>query len=310
MRILHSLILMLLLLLAQLVPAWGTPVSSMVDEAGRTITVSKPFVRIISLYPAHTENLFSLGLGQEIIGVSKNEDFPPAALGKPVFDYREDPERLLAARPDLVLVRPMIERSHPDLVAKLNQAGITVVSLQPNSIDETYAYWRQLGLLTGRQAAAEAMVQRCRDELAVIDRLVAAIPVASRQRVYFETIHSKMKTIAPDSMAAFVLNKAGGINVAADAEQVRTTNIAAYGKERILAKAASIDVFLAQQGVMNRVELATIVNEPGFAAIKAVREGKVHFVDEELVSRPTLRLVDGIRHIGRLLYPQHFKADR
>ncbi len=284
--------------------------ASFVDEAGRTITVARPFSRIISLYPAHTENLFSLGLDREIVGVSRNEDFPPAALAKPTFDYRGDAERILAVRPDLVLIRPMIERSHPQLVAKLKEAGITVVSLQPVSIDETYTYWRQLGLLTGKGAAAESMVKRCQEELLAIDRIVATIPEAQRQRVYFEAIHARMKTFAPASMAIFALTRAGGVNVASDAERVRETNIAAYGKERILAKAGSIDVFLAQSGPMNRVELATIVNEPGFAAIKAVREGKVHLVDEELVARPTLRLVEGIRQLGRMLYPRHFKAGR
>ncbi len=284
--------------------------ASFVDEAGRTITVARPFSRIISLYPAHTENLFSLGLDREIVGVSRNEDFPPAALAKPTFDYRGDAERILAVRPDLVLIRPMIERSHPQLVAKLKEAGITVVSLQPVSIDETYTYWRQLGLLTGKGAAAESMVKRCQEELLAIDRIVATIPEAQRQRVYFEAIHARMKTFAPASMAIFALTRAGGVNVASDAERVRETNIAAYGKERILAKAGSIDVFLAQSGPMNRVEVATIVNEPGFAAIKAVREGKVHLVDEELVARPTLRLVEGIRQLGRMLYPRHFKAGR
>lgn len=284
--------------------------ASFVDEAGRTITVVKPFSRIISLYPAHTENLFSLGLDREIVGVSMHEDYPAAALTRPTFDYRGDAERIMAARPDLVLIRPMIERSHPQLLAKLREAGITVVSLQPISIDETYTYWRQLGMLTGREAAAEGMVTRCQKELAAIDRIGAKIPEAKRQRVYFEAIHAKMKTFAPASMAIFALEKAGGINVAADAERVRETNIAAYGKERILAKAAGIDVFLAQQGPMNKVEVATIVNEPGFAAIKAVQEGRVMLVDEELVARPTLRLAEGIRRIGRMLYPNHFKAGR
>ncbi|MFZ5775826.1 MAG: ABC transporter substrate-binding protein [Thermodesulfobacteriota bacterium] len=292
------------------VAAQAGAVASFVDEAGRTVTVQRPFRRIVSLYPAHTENLFSLGLDREIVGVSKHEDFPPAALAKPTFDYRGDPERIMAARPDLVLIRPMIERSQPQLVAKLMEAGITVVSLQPVSIDETYDYWRQLGLLTDKANEAEAMVKRCQEELHAIDRIVAAIPESQRQRVYFESIHAKMKTFAPTSMAIFALTRAGGVNVASDAERVRETNIAAYGKERILAKAANIDVFLAQSGPMNQVDKAAIVNEPGFSAIKAVREGKVLLVDEELIARPTLRLPGGIRRIGHLLYPQYFKEGR
>jgi iron complex transport system substrate-binding protein len=69
----------------------------------------------------------------------------------------DDPEKFIAARPDLVLIRPMLETSHPELFEKLRQAGITVVSLQPTNIDQMYAYWQDLGLLTGRTKEATAL---------------------------------------------------------------------------------------------------------------------------------------------------------
>jgi len=276
------------------------------DSEGKTITVSRPFTRIISLYPAHTENLVSLGLGAEIIGIEAGESDLPQLKDKKHFSYREDPEKFIAARPDLVLVRPMIERSAPQLVATLRQAGITVVSLQPNTVAEIFDYWRALGLLTGRTRQAEEMVATFQTELAAIRKIVAKVPEKARARVYFEAIHTKMKTFARESIAMYVLEQAGGVNVAADASQVRETNIAAYGKERILAKAAEIEVFLAQQGRMNPVTIETIMQEPGFQAIKAVRNNRVSLVDERLVSRPTLRIIEGIRAIGALLYPDLF----
>ncbi len=279
---------------------------SIVDRSGQQVQVDKPFSRIISLYPAHTENLFALGLDAEIIGVSKNDDYPPGVLDKARFSYREDAEKFIAARPDLVLVRPMIERGYPDLIEKLRMAGIVVVSLQPVSIDETYDYWRTLGALTGRQQQAEKMIAEFKEKIAAIEKKVATIPPEKRKRVYFESIHRKMKTFAPTSMAVFALETAGGINVAADADRVRNTNIAAYSKERILSHAGEIDVFLAQRGKMNRVDRDEIVAEPGFSAIKAVRDGEVYIIAEELVSRPTPRLLEGIRQIGRILYPDYF----
>lgn len=112
-----------------------------------------------------------------------------------------------------------------------------------------------------------------------------------------------MKTFAPESMAMFVLESAGGINVAADAVQVRKSNIAEYGKERILSKAKKIDVFLAQEGRMNKVSTEMIKKEPGFQVIKAVQENQVFLVDEKLVSRPTLGMLEGIRKVFALLYP-------
>ncbi|MCK4839429.1 MAG: ABC transporter substrate-binding protein, partial [Desulfobulbaceae bacterium] len=279
---------------------------TIVDAGGQTVTINQPFTRIISLYGAHTENLFSLGLDAEIIGVTGSDDFPARANDKKRFSYREDAEKFIAARPDLVLVRPMIARAYPHLLAKLQQAGITVVSLQPTNIEDTFLYWRQLGTLTGRELEASGMVQTFQRGIATISRKVATVPTAKRQRVYFEAIHRKMKTFAPTSMTIFALTTAGGINVAADADQVRKTNIAAYGKERILSHAHEIDVFLAQKGVMNKIDRPRIMAEPGFPAIKAVQEGQVYLIDEKLVSRPTMRLLDGIRGIGGILYPELF----
>jgi iron complex transport system substrate-binding protein len=79
--------------------------------------------------------------------------------------------------------------------------------------------------------------------------------VDNRKRVYFEAIHSKMKTFTPQAMAIFALETAGGINVAADAPVRENNNIAVYGKERLLAHAAGIDVFLSQQGAMNQISV-------------------------------------------------------
>ena len=115
-----------------------------------------------------------------------------------------------------------------------------------------------------------------------------------------------MKTFSPDSMAVFALEVAGGRNVAGDAQPVRDTNIAAYGKERILARAADIDVYLAQSGTMNPASIELIKAESGFQALRAVKANQVYIIDERLVSRPTLRLLDGIFEIGRILYPDDF----
>ncbi|MCF6290890.1 MAG: ABC transporter substrate-binding protein [Desulfobacterales bacterium] len=282
---------------------------TIIDDDGQTVPFSQPFTRIISLYGAHTENLFSLGLDAEIIGVTRSDDFPAQALDKPRFSYREDAEKFIAARPDLVLVRPMISRGYPQLLVKLKQAGITVVSLQPTNIKDAFVYWGKLGLLTGRQQRAAAMVRDFRAGLAEIRKKLSVIAEPDRKTVYFEAIHSKMKTFSPSSMTIFALTAAGGRNVAVDADQVRNTNIAAYGKERILSHAHGIDVFLAQQGVMNKITRRMIIKEPGFSVIKAVRENEVYLIDEKLVSRPTMRLLKGIRLIGGILYPELFRDD-
>jgi iron complex transport system substrate-binding protein len=279
-----------------------------VDQSGRRIVVDKPYKRIISLYGAHTENLFSLGLDKEIIGVTRHESYPARALTKPVFSYHDDPEKFLAARPDVVFVRPMIDRGYPQFVTRLEKSGIAVVSLQPATVSEMYTYWEILGVLTGRQTQASDMISHFQN---ISSNLKAATSsIAVKKRVYFESIHSKMKTFSPDSMAIFALETAGGINVAGDAKPVRNTNIAGYGKERILSRATQIDVYLAQSGAMNRPTVAMIKSESGFNAIKAVYDHQIFIIDEQIVSRPTLRLLEGIHEIGKILYPVIFNSKR
>ena len=275
------------------------------DAAGRPLTVDHPFSRIISLYGAHTENLFFLGLDREIIGVSRNAVYPEAAKEKTWFSYHDDAEKFLAAAPDLVLVRPMIERGYPALIQRLRRSGIVVVSLQPRGVDELYDYWLALGTLTGREEQARDMVARFKAEVVRLSALTRE--VTPKKRVYFEAIHSRMKTFMPGSMAMFVLGCAGGVNVASDAVASRGTNIGIYGKERILARAHEIDVYLAQVGVMNHTSREIIRNEPGFGIIRAVKENQIYFIDETLVSRPVFRLLSGIESIGKILYPDIFK---
>jgi iron complex transport system substrate-binding protein len=278
--------------------------NTVIDQAGRRIVIKEPLRRVISLYGAHTENLFSLGLFNEIIGVSQHDDYPPQVEDKPVFSYHDDPEKFLAARPDLVLIRPMIDRGYPQFVAMLEKSGITIVSLQPGTIHEMFTYWAILGILTGKQDRAQRLISHFKKSIAEFKDLTGSR--INKKRVYFEAIHSKMKTFAPDSMAIFALESAGGTNIASDANPVRNTNIAYYGKERILSRASEIDVYLAQYGAMNRPTVSIIKQEPGFNIIKAVAMDQIYIIDEKIVSRPTMRLLEGVYKIGKYLYPEDF----
>ena len=269
-----------------------------------TVSDANPYSRIISLYSAHTENLVSMGAADQLVGISLSDNYPPEILDKKRYSYREDPERFIAANPDLILIRPMIERSYPQLIAKIREAGIAVVSLQPTSIEGIFQYWQKLGKLCGRSVEAEKMIRYFTDELKEIQSVVDQIPMEDRPRVYFESMHRKMKTFAPSSIALFVLDKAGGLNVATDARQIRNTNIAVYSKERILAHAHEIDVFVAQKGRMNPISVEDIRNETGFNTIKAIQNDSIVLIDEHLVSRPTLRLLEGIRKLHAHLYSE------
>ncbi len=292
-------LLFLSLCLLDVLPLHATTIT---DSEQKTLVFSQPFKRIISLYPAHTANLLELGLDKEIIACSPSDH---QLRKRPKIRFQDDPERLLALKPDLVLIRPMISRGYPNLVRILERNHVQVVSLQPTEASELFTYWQTLGKLTGREQEAEHMIATFTTRLAEMTRDIAQIPKEKRKQVYFESIHRQMKTFAPTSMAMFVLESAGGINIAQDAARMRNTNIAAYGKERILAKSNQIELYLAQNGRMNRVSVEDIIKEPGFHSIKAIRTRQVFLVDEAMVSRPTMDLLNGIAFVKSLLYPDY-----
>ncbi len=283
---------------------FSLPAAALTDKKGRQINTDKPFTRIISLYGAHTENLYHLGLEDQIAGVSVNDTFPDRVSQKPRFSYHDGPEKFIAARPDLILIRPMIDNGYPKLIQQLEKRGITIVSLQPSGIDEMYEYWAKLGELTGKHETSQRMIHEFKEKVRQIK--IRTQPIQNKKKVYFEAIHTRMKTFTSGAMPVFALETAGGINIAQDAKASRNTNIAIYGKEQILSKAGQIDVFIAQKGVMNAVSIKQIKSEPGFNIIKAVKYNQIYLIDENIISRPVPRLLEGIVQIGSILYPDIF----
>ncbi len=275
--------------------------ATITDNAGRVINFEKPFQKIISLYGAHTENLFYLGAEKQIVGVSINDTYPQGVKEKSQFSYHDDAEKFIAADPDIVIIRPMIDKGYYKLFATLEKLGIVVISLQPSNIEEMYEYWLKLGSITGKNKQAFAMVNDFKNQISSFNVLSGKIKI--KKKVYFEAIHSRMKTFTQNSMPGFVLKTAGGINIAVDAKASRGTNIAHYGKEKILSHASEIDVFLAQNGIMNNITKALVKKEPGFQAIKAIANDQIFLIDEEIISRPGFRLLNGIKTIGKILYP-------
>lgn len=275
-----------------------------IDDDGREIRLDAPCDRIISLYSAHTENLYEIGAGDKIIGVYTGSIYPPEAALLPAFDYKGDPEQIIAAQPDLVLIRPFITRNAPDYIAQLESAGIPVVSLYPDSYDRFSGYIKTLAALTGTEETAQ---RRLAGFYAAIDDIAAVTAQATdRKTVFMEATEVELRTVTPDSMPGHAIAFAGGVNLAADAQPVeKGSTFAAFGIERVLENADRIDVYVSQRGAMNAGgNLISIGERDGFDTIKAVRENRVYLITDKLINSPTFRFQKGISEMARFLYPE------
>jgi len=275
-----------------------------VDDSGYRIRMKKPADSVISLYSAHTENLFAIGADREVIGVGTHSIYPYEVLLKEKYDYRSDPEKVIAIHPDVVIIRPFIERHSPDFVNSLRRSGITVVSLYPDNFDEFDDYIMKLAKIVGKENTAKKKLEGFHKEL---DNLkVKNIDENKRVGVYFESSDREYKTITNNSMPAYAIELAGGINIATDAIPIEEgSSIAAYGVEKILEKADEIDVYVTQRGVMGAGgNYHSISIRPGFYAIKAVRNKRILEINQKIISSPTFRFIKGVKQLRRTFYPE------
>lgn len=277
------------------------------DDIGTKIELKSPAKRIISLYSAHTENLFSLGLNEEIIGVGRSDIYPEEVKNKKVYDYKGDPEEIIKENPDIVLMRTTVSKTYPDFVKTLQNAGIQVVSLYPNDFNDFDKYIETLALITGKESEAKTKLEEFHKEL---DELKAkSDKITEKKNVFLETMETDYKTCAKNSFAWYSMEIAGGKNVAEDAESIKASeSIAAFGEEKLLSKADYIETYIAQKGAMNsNVSEDSIKKRPGFNTIKAVKDNKITIIDEKLVSSPTFRFILGVKEIQKAMYPELYK---
>ncbi|MEW5718184.1 MAG: ABC transporter substrate-binding protein, partial [Chloroflexota bacterium] len=134
-----------------------------------------------------------------------------------------------------------------------------------------------------------------------IDAVAAKVATAkTKPRVFYE-IDKSLYTPGPGSFIDDLITKAGGLNIAADAKGAYTQ----LSPEAIIAKDPQVILL----GDMNFGESPESVKaRPGWSNISAVKNGRiVPLTDENLVSRPGPRVVDGLEMIARALYPELFK---
>ncbi len=279
-----------------------------VDDSGFKIRMEKPATRIISLYSAHTENLFALDLKDEIVGVGTSESFPHAALEKQAYDYNADPEKVIAAQPDLVVIRPFVERHNPGFVDALRRAGLTVVSLYPDNATEFESYIQRLAAVTGREKKAEQLLKKFDEEMKQLASQTESIE--DRVGVYFESSDREYKTVTEDSMAARAIKIAGGRNVATGVKAIQEdSSIAIFGLEEIVEIGDQIDVFVTQRGVMGAGgNYHSISIRPGFDTIEAIKNERVLEINQKIISSPTFRQTVGIKELMRYFYPKQFNS--
>ena len=269
-------------LLAAALPTARAAVEA-VDDAGVTVTLAAPAVRIVSLAPHATELLYAAGAGDRVVGVLATSDWPPEALRKPrVGDSRAlDLERILVLAPDLVVTWPVRGAGAGRGARRARRAG-----LRRESRDDRRHRAGSRAAGNPRRHVADGGARRppCSarnwrgSRIAIVERRTV--------RVFYEIWNVPLYTIGGHHLISQALSVCGGENVFA------SLSLPAPGVSVEAVLAAKPDAIIA--GADRAVRPAWLDEWKRWPTLPAVARGNLFTVDANLLHRSGPRFIDGV----------------
>ena len=276
---------------------------TLTDGLNRTVTLAGPAQRVVSLAPANTEILFLIGARAQVVGRDETSDYPAEVLALPtVGGYSGfNLEAIVALHPDLVLAQGGGFNS-PELVASLENLGLTVYVLpNPATLEDMYTNLETVSKLTGHESETAALVESFKVRVAAVDEKI--MPLSYGPTVYYEldaTNPTKPYTAGPGTFVDQLISRAGGINIGAELQ----SQWAQISLEQLVVANPAI-IILGDSAYGETPE--KVAQRPGWGSLTAIQTGQVFPFDDNLVSRPGPRLVDGLEAMAKLLHPGVFK---
>jgi cobalamin transport system substrate-binding protein len=281
----------------------GLPVAApaayqFVDEVGRPVMVPSSPKRIISLAPNVTEILFSLGLDQEIVGVSVHCNFPEKAKTRTrVGSYISlDFEKIVSLKPDLIIGTGA--GNTKDMVDRLEKLGFPAYIIFPRNFDGILTSVRHLGQVVAKEKESLAIIRNMESRR---QRIIDFTRDLSRPRVFMQIGEFPIVTVGKGSFADDLISLAGGENVAAEEVKMYPR----WGMEEVLKRSPEV-ILISSMNPKGNYE--KVVQEwSRWKMIPAVQHGRIHLIDSDLIDRPSPRIVEGLEEMARLFHPERFK---
>ncbi len=279
------------------------PMRIVTDDLGRAVTVPVKITRVVSLAPSLTENIFAVGAGDRLVGVTTFCNYPEAAksIAKIGDTMNPNMESIVALKPDVVFVSTA---SQIEAFTKtLDTNGIAVYVTNPTSLEGVFEDLEKIGDLFGTQNETRKVVDDLQERLKLVHcsdiRRCGAVSGDGSNphtvRVFIQISNEPLFTIGKQSFVTEMLNSAGGESVTKDIE----TAYPKISKETALT--LDPEAIILSDSDDNKEPNEVFKDSP------AVKNGRVYRVNADLLSRPGPRLVDAIEQIARDLHPEEFR---
>lgn len=242
--------------------------------------------RIVSLTPSVTENLFALGVGDRVVGVTSWCTYPLEAQTRTIVGSSSNLnlEVLLSLEPDLVIGDSGLVAAH---LQTLQELGVPVLIVNPTTLKET----KDTLILMGQAVGAEVQGWSLATEMeSRLQELVESIERTEKVRVFVEIWNEPLMSAGPGSFMDELINLAGGENVAGDTDSPWP----------VISEEIVIDRD-PQVVILTSYNLEEALGRSAWQDITAYKNGDVLEIDPDIYSRTTTRLLDALEEMIGIL---------
>jgi iron complex transport system substrate-binding protein len=263
-----------------------------IQAANGRVTIPKQPVRIVSLSPTATENLFAVGAGRQVVAVDERSNYPPRAPRTQLSGFTPNAEAIASYRPDLVFLH-----TGGEIVAQLRALRIRVVQLPAaSSLAHAYREIVQVGRATGHPQAAKRLVRSMKT------RVAEAVASAKRSGSARMSVYHELTTDYFSATSGTFIGQVYrlfGLRNIADGTEGSGSGYPKLSAEHIIASNPDL-IVLADSRCCGQSH-ATVAARPGWSTIKAVRNRRVVAADDDVASRWGPRIVGFVRAVASAL---------
>jgi iron complex transport system substrate-binding protein len=254
------------------------------DDLGRNVRVPEKVERAVSLAPNLTENIFAVGAGSKLVGVTTFCNYPEEAkkIQKIGDTMNPNMETIIALKPQIVFVSTASQIEN--FTKQLESQNIAVFVTNPKNLDDVLKNLRELGDIFGTERQTTELLNNLQLRIIELDEQVKNKP---KVKTFVQISKEPLFTIGKDSFLTEIIERAGGISVTKTVE----TAYPKLSKETALA--LNPDAIILSDSEDNK--------EPNevFKNSNAVKNGKVFKINADLLSRPGPRIIDALELIAK-----------
>ena len=259
---------------------------TVVDDSGTTVVLAEPAGKIVSLSPHLTELLFSLGVGDRIEATVDFSDYPEAALNIPRLGnaFSVSVEAVIEQSPDLI-VAWMTGGNHRTF-EQLRALGYPVFVNEASSLVGIAVAVQQLGILVGKPERGLELAENFRVDL---ERLRQSSSGAGSPKVFFQISDAQLYTVNSQHLIGQAIEVCGAENIFSDVE--------------------FLVPMVSYESLVERNPDVLVVSSP-YPGYKSAWDdrwndlgwgGRVRTIDASLITRPSLRMLEGIKMLCETL---------